>query len=259
MDVFKPGQTFRYASLKRDGHFTQLDMIDGHVAVYSRSGKDITHKVTWTPWFQAAQAKAAKDPATRTFFGEMWLPGGMCTDVPHAQCVHDPRLLFQVFGCAHLEEGARLEEVQDDAHDCGLTVIDFWPFAQKETTQEHWRRTADVEGFVYSDGNCLNMAKEKPMRSADLIITGWTEGEGKYAGLIGALKVSTCDGEELASVSGMTDELRRLISSSPESFLGRVCEVQYQSVAKLGRLRHPVFLGFRDDKRPEECGINQIK
>ena len=95
--------------------------------------------------------------------------------------------------------------------------------------------------------------------NADLIITGWTEGEGKYAGLIGALKVSTCDGEELASVSGMTDDVRRLISSSPESFLGRVCEVQYQNVAKLGRLRHPVFLGFRDDKRPEECGINQIK
>ena len=97
------------------------------------------------------------------------------------------------------------------------------------------------------------------MRSADLIITGWTEGEGKYAGLIGSVKVSTYDGEELASVSGMTDEIRRAISADPEAFLGRVCEVQYQNVAKLGRLRHPVFLGFRDDKLPQECGINQVK
>ena len=32
-----------------------------------------------------------------------------------------------------------------------------------------------------------------------------------------------------------------------------VCEVRYKEITEQGLLRQPVFVRFRDDKRPEEC------
>ena len=58
---------------------------------------------------------------------------------------------------------------------------------------------------------------------------------------------------EVGSFSGITDDLRADMSLHPERYLNRVCMVKGFERNETGRFTSPVFLGFRDDKRPEEC------
>lgn len=240
-------KNYKYTSIKRDGHYTLVQIRANGARVFTRNGIEITEKVRYLDWFQDIRLGADKD-----FAGELWLPGGVATDVPHAMKVKNRALRFDVFSAFHLPEGADLEEVEYDAQVAGLPVIQYWDFSKKEYTREVFRKRADVEGFVYSNGNRCEQVKEKPMRSADLVVLGVTEGQGKYSGMIGAISVGI-DGEELATCSGFTDEVRKMITENPEQYIGKVVEIQYQKIGSGGRLRHPVFVSFRDDKSAEEC------
>lgn len=64
---------------------------------------------------------------------------------------------------------------------------------------------------------------------------------------------------ELGTVSsGITDEMRRLMTEVPESYIGRVCSLDCMSIDKKEHtLRHPVFRCLRDDKNAKECIISE--
>ncbi len=117
-----------------------------------------------------------------------------------------------------------------------------------------------IEGFMIKELTPENIWwKFKREDTIDLIITGVKDGEGKYLGLIGALlcSVFSQDGRlvEVASVGGMTDEERQQMTDDEDRrvLVGRVVEVKFQEWAVHGRLRHPRFVRFRDDKNPMEC------
>ena len=57
----------------------------------------------------------------------------------------------------------------------------------------------------------------------------------------------------VGSFSGITDDLRADMSAHPERYLNRVVMVKGFERNESGHFTSPVFLGFRDDKRPEEC------
>lgn len=259
MKEYHPNEQYRYASIKRDGHFTTVTLGGGELHVYSRGGFDITRKVGWMPCFRELKRFAFEPEPPREFHGELWLPGSPCTSVPVAQRERNAALRFDVFSCAHFKRGTAMEEVADDAEYCGLSVIPFWNFEMKEL-ENHYRRSPLTEGFVYSDGNRLHQAKNKPMRTADLVVVGGSIGRD---GLVVSLALATSEGEEMCSVSVafLSEEFRQWLTSEFESlYYGRVVEVRYQGVGAGGRLRHPVFLRFRDeaDKLPSECGIDQF-
>lgn len=249
MKVYNPDKpkTYKYTAIKRDGHFTVLQIRANGVRAFTRNGKEITEKLEYLDWFQ--NIRLGKDAE---FSGELWLPGGVATDVPHAYCTKNKKLRFDVFQAEHLPEGVSLEEIEREADYSGLSMIPYWDFSKKEYTRLVFKNWKDVEGFVYSTGNRCEQVKEKPMRSADLVVLGVTEGQGKYSGMIGAISVGI-DGEELATCSGFTDEVRRKISENPEAYIGKVVEIQYQKMGTGGRLRHPVFVQFREDKSAREC------
>jgi ATP-dependent DNA ligase len=92
--------------------------------------------------------------------------------------------------------------------------------------------------------------KVKPKLTLDLVCTGLLPGVGKYWGKVGSIRVATREGIELARVSGMSDEIRDSIRLSD---IGRVCEVAYERLGSQGRLRHPRFVMWRDDKTAEQC------
>lgn len=121
--------------------------------------------------------------------------------------------------------------------------------------------------------------KVKCELEADLVVVGWTPGEGGRTRL-GALDVGVYDGDHLlvrGSVgSGLHDSLidplvERLLAievASPVAFgnlrkkEGRryvkpeiVVSVRFASVTREGVLRHPVFRGFRPDVDPRECTL----
>jgi bifunctional non-homologous end joining protein LigD len=129
-----------------------------------------------------------------------------------------------------------------------------------------------------ADARSRDWVKVKRELEADLVVVGWTEGEGDRARL-GALEVAAYDGARLVVQgrvgSGLTEEvitplLARLqaleiaASAAPVASLkkkrGRhhvspelVVSVRYAGLSKSGVLRFPVFRGLRPDVDPEEC------
>lgn len=145
-------------------------------------------------------------------------------------------------------------------------------------------RKLGLEGIVakradstYRVGRSSSWIKIRTRRSDDFVVVGFTAPKGTRAGF-GALFLaqyigrdliysgragSGFTGVQLAEVRARLDEIRR-----PEPPCGGpipqekgitwteprlVCEVEYTEWTEEGLLRQPVFLRFRDDKRPEEC------
>ena len=110
----------------------------------------------------------------------------------------------------------------------------------------------------YERKRSRNWLKIKAEESVDLIITGFFEGTGKYEGQLGGL---ICDhkGVEVRVGGGFSDEQRQTLWTnltsdySTEQVIGRMIEVGYHEETPDGSLRHPRFVGFRDDKHDAEA------
>lgn len=129
--------------------------------------------------------------------------------------------------------------------------------------------------------------KVKVVFDADVVIVGWTEGEGQRVGSLGSLVMAVYDDGELRYVGNvgtgfdrqsLDDALERLnqfeesaspfppevVRSRPELRRAHwvppslVAMVEHRQLTSAGRLRAPSFKGFRVDKKPEECTIDQL-
>jgi bifunctional non-homologous end joining protein LigD len=124
--------------------------------------------------------------------------------------------------------------------------------------------------------------KVKVSFDADVVIVGWTDGEGARAGTIGSLVMAVYDNSDLRYVGnvgtgfgrGLLEEAMERLGALEESepwFTDRaelrrahwvppslVGTVEHRGVTSAGRLRAPAFKGFREDKRPEECTYDQL-
>lgn len=140
-----------------------------------------------------------------------------------------------------------------------------------------------VEGVVAKDGNSqyasgrtLLWQKVKHLRQQEAVICGYTAPGGSRTGF-GALVLGMYEDGELvyvghagtgfdeATLAGLLRRLRLLIA--PHSPFRRVpatnapvtwvrpelvCQVRFAEWTREGVMRQPVFLGLREDKRPEE-------
>jgi len=74
---------------------------------------------------------------------------------------------------------------------------------------------------------------------------------------IGAVRVGQYDdtGElrYIASISGLTESLRKQLSEDGDEYIGTVVKVGFMEYTDDGNLRHPQWKGFHPDKNPEEC------
>ncbi len=124
--------------------------------------------------------------------------------------------------------------------------------------------------------------KVKNFRTQEVVIGGWTPGQGRRAGTIGALLVGIPSEDGLSYAgkvgTGFTDQfladlaarLRRLVRKRcpfvggvPEAQVAGavwvrpslVGEVRYSEWTGDGRLRHPSWRGLRPDKDPSEVAV----
>lgn len=130
--------------------------------------------------------------------------------------------------------------------------------------------------------------KIKVTFDADIVVVGWTEGEGRRAQRLGSLVMAVYEDGDLRYVgnvgtgfdsAGLEEALSRLgkldeteppfgpevIRSRPELRRAHwvapklVARVEHRQLTDAGRLRAPSFQGFRDDKDPEECTFDQLR
>jgi hypothetical protein len=105
---------------------------------------------------------------------------------------------------------------------------------------------------IWEDKRVKHQVKMKAELEADLLVTGFTPGTGKYEGKIGSLEVQSADGKVKTSVgTGLSDEERSL--DFKKEFEGRIVAVKYNALIndkKTGALSVflPVFVEIREDK-----------
>ena len=129
--------------------------------------------------------------------------------------------------------------------------------------------------------------KVKVTFDADVVIVGWTEGEGSRAGSLGSLMMAVYDAGDLRYVGnvgtgfgrGLLEEAFERLNALPESkppFPSEVLRsrpelrrahwvepslvamVEHRGLTSAGRLRAPSFKGFREDKAPKDCTFDQF-
>jgi len=91
----------------------------------------------------------------------------------------------------------------------------------------------------YSFKRDRSWIKVKERFADDYKVTAFIEGEGKYAGQLGAIEIDV-DGVEVDVGSGFKDAERADIWKHKKKYLGRWLEIQYQEKTDDGSLRFPV-------------------
>jgi hypothetical protein len=108
----------------------------------------------------------------------------------------------------------------------------------------------DPAGY-WEDKRVKHQVKMKAELEADLKVTGYNPGTGKYVGKIGSLIVESADGKVQTSVgTGLSDEQRSL---DFEEFCSKIVSVKYNALISDKRtntksLFLPVFIEVREDK-----------
>ena len=103
----------------------------------------------------------------------------------------------------------------------------------------------------WEDKRVKHQVKMKAELEADLRVTGFLPGAGKFEGKIGSLLVESADGKVKTAVgTGLNDEER---SWDPKEFIGKIVAVKYNALIddkKTGQksLFLPVFVEIREDK-----------
>lgn len=129
--------------------------------------------------------------------------------------------------------------------------------------------------------------KVKVTFDADVVIVGWTEGEGGRSGTLGSLVMAVYDGDRLRyvgnvgtgfdnrsleEVMGKLNDLdetdapfaTELVRSRSELRAAHwvapqlVAKVEHRQLTEAGRLRAPSFQGLREDKAPGDCTWEQL-
>lgn len=81
-----------------------------------------------------------------------------------------------------------------------------------------------------------------------------------YQGLIGSIKIGKYDSNgtlvDIGRVTGITDELRKEFTTHPDNYIGKVIVIKAMEKTEDGKYRHANFREFHNDKRAEECRLD---
>lgn len=114
--------------------------------------------------------------------------------------------------------------------------------------------------------------KIKAENTFDVVVTGFTDGRGKYEGQIGAIQFGAYDKDgklqRVGQCSGMDDAERKIWSDARDVWDEDlhtgvyVIEVKANGMVGSGEYRtprHPQYVVLRNDKLPHECTMEQFK
>lgn len=246
------GEPYRFIQEKLDGNTLTITNVSGLLRCWTSTPSNITDQLKSCGWM----APLVCLPGMTTVYGELWLPGQPASMVKRA-LVRDPASLrFTGFAIDKpFPETASIDAVDDQLLSWGIQPVRQIRGYTGDPRMLLERLPVDVEGYVLKTANMVDWFKLKPEPTIELIVTGTKPGKGKNSGLLGALLCSTVEGFEVCSAGAMNDEDR--IAMTKESPIDSIVEIAYQYVGSRGRLRHPRFKRFRDDRTREHCTVHQ--
>lgn len=102
------------------------------------------------------------------------------------------------------------------------------------------------DSFYYA-GRTDDLLKVKRYQDAEAVVVGYTAGQGKYEGMLGALVVELEDGRQLKLGTGFSDEER----ASPPG-VGTTVTYKYFGLTSTGLPRFASFMRVRDEEPVSE-------
>jgi DNA ligase 1 len=224
-------------------------MWDGRVLRF-RSGRP----VDTPPWF------TARLPAT-PLDGELWLARGHFDELSGIVRKAPPldadwrRVNYMLFenpgGDGTFEQRyARIRQLVERLSDPTIQAVAQERVADRAALQ---RRLDEVlrsggEGLalhradaLYVTGRSDVLLKLKPIRDTEALVIGHVPGQGKYAGMLGALKVETSEGKRFRLGSGFSDAQRR----NPPP-IGATVTYAYRDFTPTGVPRFATFVAVRE-------------
>lgn len=242
------GELCKYAHHKYDGHFIRIE--GGRF--YTSNPTDITDQLP-----SRIRECARLLRSEHIYYGELYVQGEKASAVKTHLKAQSDQLQLVFFATTALEVDATLHRVQEYFWKPGLAFAPFIDVGGHTPESLFALMGEDQEGWMLKNGNLLDWYKLKPVLTCDLVITDVEWGKNKNLGLIGSL-VCSAEGREIANVSGMDDAMREWMTDNLDAIIGKVVEVEYQYVGSKGRLRHPRFKQLRDDKKAEDCSLDQF-
>lgn len=129
-----------------------------------------------------------------------------------------------------------------------------------------------IEGVVFKEFGYDGWWKLKGVKEADVFITGFkvSDSETQY-GLVTAVEIGVYgkDGGlvEMGSVTGfnmdtkmdLTAEFEEHDMGTDNKYMYKVLRVMYQEIAGKGKLKHGFFDCWRDDKKWDQCSMEQFR
>lgn len=223
---------------------------DGHRLI-SRGGNEIRAP----RWFIEALPPEKLD-------GELWLGRGTFERLSGLVRRESPdddgwrQVRYMVFELpeapgSFAERAARIKEIAARANVPWLQAVEHFRVGDSGILSRRMDEVvrAGGEGLVlhradaaYITGRSDILLKLKPWLDAEATVLEHLPGKGKYAGLLGALRVRTPDGREFSLGTGFTDEYRR----NPPP-IGAVVTYRYWDVTNKGMPRFASFWRLRAD------------
>jgi hypothetical protein len=258
---FKPGKFptradgFDSCELKYDGWWGQL-LLEGHLwELYSRTGRRL-------------EVGGLQRSYTRTLLhGEYIVGTEWAKDHPEYYG------LFALFG-VEIFDGKKppypdctrrwashyaAREIADENILGGVFAVNPYPIDKAPLL---WRLNPEFEGLVFKDSQApwgAPFGRMKREATMDYVCTGFLEANADrhkgwgVASIVGGLYVDGSLVTDVCATSSLTDTQRADFYSDPGRYIGQVFEVKGKKITKTGSMRHPDFVRWRPDKRPEEC------
>ena len=218
--------------------------------LWTRNGNPI-HAPTW---FTAALPEQALD-------GELWMGRGRFEQTSAAirRDVADEsewrQIRYQVFELpraagSFAERAARIRELVVQAHVPWLVAVEQFHLADGKalTKRLHEIVKAGGEGLMlhradapYITGRSDALLKVKLWHDAEAVVIAYLPGKGRYAGMLGALRVRAPDGREFSLGTGFSDAQRRA-----PPVIGATVTYRYRELTARGTPRFASFWRVRE-------------
>ena len=116
---------------------------------------------------------------------------------------------------------------------------------------------------IYDSPKNNNWLKLKNEKQADLLVTGYQEGEGKRKGMVGAVNVAYRKNNKLINVGsvgsfkGMDEEQLKQLKQRLDNKQKTFVKVQYLEMGAQGKLRMPKVIGIRSDITEKQTHVDE--
>jgi ATP-dependent DNA ligase len=263
------GQQVCMAQEKRDGMRLLVTDCDNTVTAVTREGKrDLAPLLRNIPHLWN---KISRLGTNSQIDCEIWAPMTQAAHVLTLILAASDKLVLSPFAMPWCDgqdlRTASLLDVTSRMQGMGLEPVPTEYIGWQRANSSEWKHRAfqhGIEGYVLKAFHYDGWYKVKPVKTVDCVVMGHTVSESiSYYGDLKAIQVGLLDTDgvikEVASVgSGFTAEDKTQYGALGSKMVGRVCEVEFDSVAAQGKLKFPRFVRWRDDKRADECLIGQL-